>query len=353
MLTIRILLFIITSFLFLTACQLASKQTIEQGVIVVEKAEVRNSTGLVAASIKEVKRGQVVDILERRTANQQDYIQVRIPGENNVEGWLETRFVISKRIVDECNKLFEEWKDISTQATGKTKDKLKLRLSPGRGSEVITVLAANTKLSIVGRARAERQTEDKPAKDDGKDSKDSKDNKDSKDSNKYDDWYKVRLEDNAVIKAGWIYADSVEITPPDAITALPGAGRRFIAWEAFGEVSDPETNSTEKNYIILDKYAYSKEEEIDFDRIYIIAWDLAIHGYSSILIESQLKGLYPLKVEKVSSGYLFNVSLLNKEGKPVVTRYQIKLEDEATNKWLAGKIQEPKPTTQKPTKKTK
>ncbi|KAF0249412.1 MAG: hypothetical protein FD167_1182 [bacterium] len=340
MLIIRILLLTSFTCLFLTACQLASKPVIEQGVVVAEKVEVRNSTGLVAASIKEVKRGQVLDILERRTANQQDYIQVRIPGENTMEGWMEARFIISKRIVDECNKLAQGWKDTSTQATGKTKDKLKLRLNPGRSSEVITLLPANTKLSIVGRARAERQGDEKPTNT-------------ANEGNKYDDWYKVRLEENPVIKAGWIYADSVEITPPDAISALPGAGRRFIAWEAFGEVTDPETSTTEKNYIILDKYAYSKEDEIDFDRIYVIAWDLASHGYKSILIESQIKGLYPLKVEKTPTSYLFNVSLLNKEKKTIVTRYQIKLEDEAANKWLATKIQEPKPTTSKPAKKKK
>lgn len=337
-----LLLFSFTSF-FLTACQFGSKTAIEQGVVLAEKAEVRNSTGIVAASIKEVKRGEVLDILERRTANQQDYVQVRLPGGENLEGWLEARFIISKRIVDECNKLDTDWKDIPTQAVGKTKDKLKLRLKPGRNSEVITLLSANTKLSIVGRARAERQAEEKDKTTDPKN-----------DGVKYDDWYKVRLEDNSVIKAGWIYADSVEITPPEAIVSLPGAGRRFIAWESFGEeVKDTEINSVQKNYFILDKYAYSKEEEIDFDRVYVIAWDLETHGYKSILIESQVKGLYPLKVEKTSTGYIFTVSLLNKQNQPTLTRYQAKLEDEATNKWIAAKVQEAKPDPNKPSKAPK
>jgi hypothetical protein len=341
MLTIRILLLLSFTSFFLTACQLASKTVLEQGVVVAEKAELRNSTGIVAASIKEVKKGQTLDILERRTANQQEYVQVRIPGQENLEGWLEARFIISKRIVDECNKLESEWKEIPTQAIGKTKDKLKLRLSPGRNTEVITLLPANTKLNIVGRTRAERGGEEK--------SSDPKN-----EGTKYDDWYKVRLEDNQVIKAGWIYADSVEITPPDAIVSLPGAGRRFVAWEHFGEeVADSETSSTQKNYFILDKYAYSKEEEIDFDRIYVIAWDLETHGYKSILIENQVKGLYPLKVEKTSTGYIFDVPLINKQNEPVVTKYQVKLEDAATNKWIAAKVQEAKPDPSKPTKKTK
>lgn len=343
---IRILLLISFTCFFATACQFASKSVIEQGVVVVEKAEVRNSTGIVAASIKEVKRGEVLDILERRTANQQDYVQVRLPGGENLEGWLEARFIISKRIVDECNKLDTEWKDIPTQAVGKTKDKLKLRLSPGRNTEVATLLPANTKLNIVGRTRAERQVDEKEKNTDTKDAKNE--------GTKYDDWYKVRLEDNTVIKAGWIYADSVEITPPEAIVGLLGAGRRFAAWESFGEeVKDPEINSIQRNYFILDKYAYSKEEEIDFDRVYVIAWDLESHGYKSILIESQVKGLYPLKVEKTSTSYIFTVSLLNKQNQPNLIRYQAKLENEETNKWIAAKVQEAKPDPNKPIKTPK
>ncbi len=342
MLTIRLFLITIFIFLcsFLTACHLTQKEIVEQGVIIAEKAPVRNSTGLVAATIKEVNRGEVVGIIERRNANQQDFVHVRLTGEKPIEGWIESRFIISKKIIDECNKLATEWKDIPTQATGKNKDKLKLRLSPSRNSEVVTLLTAGTKIEVVGRVRAERQSETND--------KNEKSNSESKD--KYDTWYKVRL-DNPIIKAGWLYADSVELTPPDSITALPGAGRKFVAWQAFGEITDSETKNNEKNYIILDKYAYSKEEDIDFDRIYVVAWDTETHAYKSIHIESQVKGLYPLKVEQETSGYLFNVSLLDKQKNPILARYKI-TGDAATNKWTVSRVVEPKPST-KTIKKSK
>src|SRR5262249_46474617 len=141
---------------------------------------------------------------------------------------------------------------------------------------------------------------------------------------RYDSWYKARMGSDSVIKAGWVYAESVELLPPDAISGLPGAGRRFVAWQPFGKVIDDQTNNTEYNYIILDKYAYSKEDDIDFDRIYIVVWDNTKHGYSSIHIESQLRGLLPLRVEQKDDGYLFTVQFLNKQQEPVTARYQIK-----------------------------
>lgn len=308
-------------------------------MIIAEKAPVRNSTGLVAATIKEVNRGEVVGIIERRSANQQDFIHVRVNGEKPIEGWVESRFIIPKKIVDECNKLATEWKDIPTQAIGKNKDKLKLRLAPGRSSEVVTLLTAGTKIEIVGRVRAERQADSND--------KNDKANSDSK----FDAWYKVRLNDSPVIKAGWLYADSVELTPPDAIVGLPGAGRRFVAWQAFGEINDSESGVPQKNYIILDKYAYSKEDEIDFDRIYVVSWDLETHAYKSIHIETQLKGLYPLKVDSETSGYIFSVPLIDKQKNSINARYKI-TGDATTNKWNVSRVVEAKPPT-KTIKKSK
>src|SRR5437667_11537330 len=70
---------------------------------------------------------------------------------------MEAHYVISKRIVDECRKLDDQWKNIPIQATGKTKDKLKLLLKPGRDSDVIIMLPAGTKVDILGRTRTVRR----------------------------------------------------------------------------------------------------------------------------------------------------------------------------------------------------
>jgi hypothetical protein len=329
--------------MLLAACKHGgSKSTIDHGVIVAEKAEVRNSTALVAAPIKELKRGEEVDILERRNVNQREFTRVRIPGDKPIEGWIETRFIISKGIVEECNKLAQEAKDVPSQALGKTKDKLKLRLKPGRNSEVVMMLPAGTKFDIIGRARAERHSEG----DDEKSTKVKPVKATGPEPPKFDNWYEVRMDDNSVVKAGWLYAEAVEITPPDAISGLPGAGRRFAAWQPFGTEIDSQTQTERANYIILDRYAYSKDDKSDFERIYIVVWDNDKHEYESIFIE-QTRGVYPLKVEANDNGFLFSVPLLNKEEQPALARFQIK-HDAKTNKYSVSRVVEPKPKPNKP-----
>jgi hypothetical protein len=142
-----------------------------------------------------------------------------------------------------------------------------------------------------------------------------------------------------VIKAGWLYADSVEFSTPPAVSALLGAGRRFSAWRAFGKVSDPQTNNEESHYIILDKYAYSKDEDIDFDRIYVVVWDIQTHAYQSIYIESQIRGVYPFQGEAQGDDYVFRVNLLNKEEQPVPANYIVK-RDPKTNALRVSRVVE-------------
>lgn len=325
--------------LLLTACKAGSNSVIDDGVIVAEKAEIRNSTALVAAPLKELKRGDQVAILARQTVNQREFVRVRTDDDKPVEGWLEARVIISKKIVNECDKLAEESKDVSVQAIARTKDKLKLRLKPGRDTEVVTLLPASTKLEIIGRSRVERHS-----------SNEGESETASAGETKYDNWLKVRLEDNPVIKAGWLYAESVELLPPDAIAGLPGAGRKFVAWQGFGDVTDSESGEKKKHYIILDKYAYSKDDEIDFDRIYIVVWDNNTHGYSSIFIESQLRGLYPLKFEDRNIDYVFTVPLFDKQKAVVPTKYLIR-KDAKSDKLSVTKYMEPKPPKAKSPKK--
>jgi hypothetical protein len=309
------LVFVTIAILFSVACSNGQTEAIDRGVVIAEKAQVSNSTALVATPLKELKRGDEVDILERRSVNQREFTRVRVAGDKPLEGWMETHVVISKHIVDQCQQLANEWKDISTQAMGKTKDKLKLRLKPGRDSEVATLLPSGTKLDILGRAETERRADS---------DSETKDAQKASESSRSDSWFKVRLGSDQLIKAGWIYADSIELTPPDSISGLLGAGRRFAAWQPFGKVLDPETKNEESHYIILDKYAYSKDDAIDFDRIYVVIWDTEKHGYSSIHIESLLRGVYPLRVSSKGDSYTFTVDLLNKKGEPQAVNYAIK-----------------------------
>lgn len=317
--------------LLLTSCTSQTRnEAVEQGVVIFEKAQLLASTALVSTPIKELKRGDTVDILERQTVNQREFVKVRYTpsGEKAIEGWLESRHVLNKPLLDESNRLAKEWESISTQARGRTKDKLKLRISPSRDSGVLTLLPSNTQVEIVGRVRSERKLE----VDDGQ--------------KRFDRWYKVRLGDEYLTKAGWLYADSVELTPPEAIAALPGGSRRFAAWMEFGGVADEQTARTESHYIILDKFTFSRDDEIDFDRIYIVVWKPDIHAYGSIYVESGLRGLYPMEYKNEGEKGVLTVQLIDKKAGQISARYLI-LTDPKTGQIYVKK------ETKKETKKEK
>lgn len=294
--------------LLLVSCTTKTEdKAVEQGVVIFEKAQLLASTALVSTPVRELKRGDTVDILERQTVNQREFVKVRYTplGEKAVEGWLESRHVLNKPLLDESNRLAKEWESIATQASGRTKDKLKLRVSPSRDSEVLTLLPAGTRVEILGRVRNERKAD----VDDGQ--------------KRFDRWYKVRLGEEYLTRAGWLYADSVELTPPEAISALPGGSRRFAAWKEFGSVEDEQTARAESHYIILDKFTFSRDDEIDFDRIYIVVWKPDIHAYGSIYVESGLRGIYPMEYRKEGEIGTLTVQLIDKKAGQIPVRYLI------------------------------
>ncbi|MCS6884701.1 MAG: SH3 domain-containing protein [Acidobacteriota bacterium] len=291
---------------------------LEQAVVIFDKAKLLTSTALVTTSLRELKLGEEVEILERQTVNQREYVRVRYKpvGEDFLEGWLEGRQVLSKRLLSESRKLAEESSSIQVQARGRTKDKLKLRLSPSRDSEVLTLLPASTEVDILERVRTERIV------DTGE--------------RRFDRWYKVRLGNEYLTRAGWLYADSVEIKAPEAIAALPGGSRRIAAWVPFGSVIDDQTGREEYHYIILDKFTFSRDEEIDFDRLYVVIWDNKIHGYGSIYVESGLRGIYPVDFNK-QKGILV-LKLIDKKTSQVVPVTYLLAKDPKTDRYYVKKI---------------
>lgn len=326
----RILLTIITScaLICFISCKYGSKVAIDQGVIVTEKIEIRNSMALVSTPLKEVHRGQEVEILSRRARGQNEFVQVRLVGDS-VEGWLESRHVVSKKILDESNKLAAEWQDIPAQATAKTRSKLNLRAKPGRDAEVIMQLAADAKIDIVGRMRIEKE----PSKKSETPKKNDKTPKKPENSSepKYESWYKVRLNTESLVKAGWLYAESVEVTPPPGLVGLQ-TGRHFAAWKPFGSVYDDDTKTKESHYITVDQSLSNKDDEADFDRVYVVTWDTEKHGYKSIYFENPIKGFYPLTFEQKGDDIVFSFSKFNKEKQLVTAKYLVSL-NAKTDKW--------------------
>src|SRR5262245_44035628 len=212
-------LFILTSSLLFFGCSVISETKIDEGVIIAQKAMLKSSTAKVSLNLKELKRGDRLDILEQAeiktpTGATQEWYKVKIETGGDT-GWLESRYVVNKRILDKANELFDKSKDLPAQGLGRVKVSANLRTDPG--GDILTHLNRGTPVEIVGRLRTVQKQEDN----------DNNPDNDDEDDTKTILWYQVRMPEGEVLRAGWLGAAQVELDVPDDILHLEGDGRRF------------------------------------------------------------------------------------------------------------------------------
>src|SRR5262245_31521152 len=199
----------------LASCSQGSPQD-DKAFVVPERLKLRNSTALAARIVGELKGGDQVTVTDREIAEDGENWS-KVKGPSGESGWIKSLSLVKWEIVEKSRILADEIQDIPTQAIGKSKATLKLRLSPSRSDDenVATSLPMGTMLEIVGRERKLR-----PATIEGK----SEAKEDSNGNARYDDWYKVRLKDYSVLPAGWIYGGSVELEVPPEIFYFVSTG---------------------------------------------------------------------------------------------------------------------------------
>lgn len=322
---------VLAAFLFSltqTGCRETAKK-IDEGVVINEKVDVLNSTALVANRIGQLKRGDAVDIYFRANVNGVDWVRVTKPGGELKTGWVEARHIVNRKVLDQCLKLAKENADIPAQIGGKLRKETRLRMQPGRDSEVVTVLKSGVTFDILKRVRLEYKPPTTPQKENVKEDPDADDT-----GPKYDYWYLARFPEESVFRAGWLYGGSIEIVEPDEIAGLIGSGRKTVAAIPFGGTLDKH-GKIQKNYFIVDKQSFNTDN-VDFDRIYVVRWDPTADNYTSAFYEMNLRGMYPILYKTESETHtLFTLSLMEKDGKPFKAEYQASLLE---NTWSVAKV---------------
>lgn len=292
---------------------LSSDSKIDEGIVIAPTLKIRSSTALAALDLAEVKRGDKLDILDQaqvktptRTA---EWYKVRTKGKDAIEGWVESRFVINKSIVDKTQDLYEKSKGITSQATGRLKVQTKLRAEPG--GDVITYLSRGTMVDIVGKTRTTIKPEKQAA--------------DSDDSEETDEpetrtviWLQVRLPETEVLRAGWVGAQQVQLDTPDEILYLEGEGRRFTGWVVFDQTKTKK-GEVKDNYIALMKNL-ATEGPIDFTRLWILIYAPDQGRYTGAYIEDGLHGVLPITIHPDHKG--FTIHELDETGKSVAVEYE-------------------------------
>jgi hypothetical protein len=299
--------------LLIAGCSLISSDSkIDEGIVIAPKLKIRSSTALAALDLAEVKRGDRLEILEQtqvktptRTA---EWYKVRTKSKDATEGWVESRYVINKSIVDKTQDLYEKSKGISSQGTGRLKVQTKLRIEPG--GDVVTYLSRGMMVDIVGKTRTTIKPEKQQEADDSEDTDEPE--------TRTVIWYQVRLPESEVLRAGWVGAQQVQLDTPDEILYLEGEGRRFTGWVVFDQTK-PKKGEPKDNYIAMMKNL-STEGPVDFTRLWILIYSPDQSRYVGAYIEDGLHGILPTSIHSDHRG--FTIHELDENGKPVAVEYE-------------------------------
>src|SRR5919202_2832757 len=226
-----------------SACTtLAGKE--EVGAVIARRAQVRSSTAIVAADLKEVMRGDELDILDSTTVPDtgERWLHVRTRDTEPVEGWIEARNVISHEMIERSRRLAREDGDIPPQASGQLRASTNIRFSPDRAGNdnILFKLESGSRFDIMGWKRVPRpkslettESDDVPKAGTAQPGASKRGKKEEeKEPEETDElWYKVRLPPTvSPAPAGWVFGKQVELTVPSDIIFYR-TGREFVAWQ--------------------------------------------------------------------------------------------------------------------------
>lgn len=304
----------------------------ETGTVIARRAMIRSSYAVVAADLLEVKRGERLEILdESKDESGEIWYNVRASNEEATEGWIEARNLLPEKVMNESRKIADEFKDIPAQAAGQLRASANLRLTPEvKNDNIMLKLENGSTFDIIEWKRVPKVEPSPTPKVAGSEAEDAVDEEKQEPKTldeKYDVWYKVRLDPSiSPAPAGWIFGRQIEIAVPSDIVFQRG-DRDFVAWHRLdgdGGVRDIEiardTESAKEvkpgNWVILEraKELSPSGEEPDFDRIYVIGYDKTRQEHYRVYRSGNVRGYLPMHIAPAAESRGFSVRLKGADG---------------------------------------
>src|SRR5215471_711023 len=251
------------------------QKLLEINYVSAPQVALRDQVAAVYTKVGLVKNGDRVEVLDR----QRRFVKVRTA--SRLEGWMEQRYLVSQRTHDLLERLAEEHRNDPVQATGTTRNDTNMHLEPARDSEHLYQLATGDKLSIVGRATAEKQAEPagkSPAKTAGSKAV-------------MEDWCLAR---DAQSRTGWVLARMVDIDVPLEIAEY-AEGQRIQAFFELDQVEDSDKKVSE--YLVL----LSEPNDgmpFDYNQVRVFTRNVRRHRYETAYRERNLDGVFPVTVTR-------------------------------------------------------
>ncbi len=331
------------------------------GVVIASKAQVRSSTAIAAADLLEVVRGDTLDVLDDYVApDGERWLQVRARDGAATEGWIEARNVLPQEMLERSQKLAEENRKISTQATGQLRASTNLRLTPDLNDDanILFKLGSGARLDIVSWKRVPKQKIGDQAESDdapktGVANRNA--NRNARKSSEpevapedFDLWYLVRLpRGTSPAPAGWLYGKQVELTVPSDVIFYR-TGREFVAWHRIDNLSDEtdlasgESDASDAedvrpgSWVILEKSSSKQSTDTDFDRVYVLGYDREKQEHYTAYRGPDVQGVLPLRIEGAGDNKTFIISV-KKDGNVSDLRFKIQRDYKGTIKVVPEK----------------
>ena len=315
----------------------------ETGTIIANRAQIRSSYAVVAADLLEVKRGERLDILDEIDSEKVHWYRVRANDEDKTEGWIEAQNVITSELLEKSKKIAEEDKDLLPQAKGQLRAATNLRLSPEQRDDNILVKLDNlSNFEIVSwrfvpksqdaldvdnaRKGEQKQTKGKTRNAEIEAAKEA--DEPEKTDEKYDIWYKVRLDPSvSAAPGGWIFGRQVELQIPNDIVFYQHNNRKFVAWQRLDLIETNEKSAAKDrdgnriskpgSWVVLSRSNVVKAQdgiEPDFDGIQVLAYDKYNEEHYMAYRSGEVWGVLPLKIEGTGDNRTFVIKLRNSAG---------------------------------------
>ena len=322
----------------------------ETGTVIANTAQVRSSYAVVAADLLEVKRGTTLDILDDFSFEKVHWYRVRAHDDDNTEGWIEAQNLIVSGALEKSKKIAEEDKDVLPQASGQLRAASNLRLSPEQTDENILLKLDNgsdfdiTEWKFVPKTQdssdvddaskgQQKQTKAKTKNADIEEAKDK--NEPEKTEDKYDIWYKVRLDPSvSPAPAGWVFGKQVELQVPSDIVFYQHNNKKFVTWQRLDNIDVKDKSSSKDtmkaakpgSWVIFSRTNLVKAKdgiEPDFDGILVLGYDKYNEEHYTAYKSSDVWGLLPLKVEGTGDNKSFTIQLRNISGQMEEKRFVV------------------------------
>jgi hypothetical protein len=306
-------------------CLFGSSEEGEQGVVRTEKAEVYSSTAMVALKVATLKRGDEVRILKRESVTGPtytvDWLNVRLKDDEGTSGWVEARHIVPDAVVEKSRQIAGTREEQPAFAVGRLKVNQKLRLGPARSEPAAVVLLRGATFEIIGKQQTSFTPEKKKKEGEEEAAAEEPATATEEPDEKTDTWYQVRLDD-PVIKGGWILAGSVSLEAPDEILHLEGDGRRFVGWQVVNTVHDDKLKADRNNYVTVMRRA-GLPDAVDYERVYCLFWDPDAHTYYAPYVDSELRGVFPIRQREEDGKKIITLHVLNQANEPTPVDLQV------------------------------